>query len=289
MSNNLRFSGHESFQCRFYWLKKGYDFIQNNGDFNSDDAPVQLGVGKNMVTGIRFWLKAFGVFDYENKILSELGNRIFDENGWDPYLEDPGTLWLLHYYLVKENYASAYAIIFNELRKERPEFNQNHFNSIVEQQGGSFSPNTLKTDLQIFSRTYIPREDSKDLDETYSGLLTELNLVTKTKKETEIKGKTAKVDWYSIEPKRRNEIPKEVLFYCILEGNPNSNSISFESMYNKGVGSAFALSREGLTEKLEEIDGKYSWVTFSNEAGIRELQLAQIEPAFDILKEYYEG
>ena len=110
MSNQLRFSGHESFQCRYYWLKKGYDFIQNEGDFNSDDAPVQLGVGKNMVAGIKYWLKAFGVFDYENKELSDLGKRIFDDKGWDPFLEDQGTLWLLHYYLVKQNHASIYSM-----------------------------------------------------------------------------------------------------------------------------------------------------------------------------------
>ncbi|MAE83939.1 MAG: hypothetical protein CMB80_14455 [Flammeovirgaceae bacterium] len=289
MSNQLRFSGHESFQCRYYWLKKGYDFIQNEGDFNSDDAPVQLGVGKNMVAGIKYWLKAFGVFDYENKELSDLGKRIFDDKGWDPFLEDQGTLWLLHYYLVKQNHASIYSMIFNELRKERPEFSPNHFISLVEREGGSVSPNTLKTDLQIFGRTYVPREDSKDLDETYSGLLTELNLVSKSKKEIEVKGKPSKIDSYTIEPKRRSEIPAEILLYCILEGEEQSNSISFDTMYNLGVGSIFALTREGLIEKLEEIGEKYDWINFSNEAGIRELQLSKQSQAFDILKNYYEG
>ena len=286
--HNLRFSGHESFQCRFYWLKKGYDFIQQNGDFNADDAPVKLGVGKNMVTAIRYWLKAFGVFDYENKELSEVAKRIFDDKGWDPYLEDQGTLWLLHYFLVKNNYASTYSLIFNELRKRRPEFNLNHFNNWVEQSGGSVAENTLKTDLQIFSRTYIPRDDSKDLDETYSGLLTELNLVTKNKKGTEFKGKTVKLDWFSIEPKRRPEIPAEILLYCILDREQESISISFDVLYNNGVGSIFALNREGLVEKLEEIDDKYKWATFRNEAGVKELQFTKRPESLEILKNYYE-
>lgn len=52
------FSGHESFQCRHLWLKKGYDFVNKKKSFNNDDAVVALGVGKNMVNSIRFWMKS---------------------------------------------------------------------------------------------------------------------------------------------------------------------------------------------------------------------------------------
>jgi hypothetical protein len=30
----LSFTGHDSFHCRTYWLKKGVDFIENGGVFN---------------------------------------------------------------------------------------------------------------------------------------------------------------------------------------------------------------------------------------------------------------
>lgn len=43
------FSGHESFPCKTLWLKKGYDFVKENKDFNSPEAVIDLGVGKNMV------------------------------------------------------------------------------------------------------------------------------------------------------------------------------------------------------------------------------------------------
>jgi len=52
--NKLVFSGHETFSCKQFWLKKGYDFVNNNMTFNNDDAVVDLGVGKNMVSSIRF-------------------------------------------------------------------------------------------------------------------------------------------------------------------------------------------------------------------------------------------
>jgi len=278
----MRFSGHESFQCRLYWLKKGYDYLKEKGDFASDDAPVKLGVGKNMVVAIKFWLKAFGVFDDKSKEVSELSSKIFDDQGgWDPYLEDEGTLWLLHYLLVKNEYASAYYLVFNELRKRKPEFNLNHFQNWVAESGGTVSETTLKTDLQTFSRTYIPRDDSKDLDESHSGLLTELNLVTKQKKE--------KIEWFSVEPKRRPEIPIPIFAFCILENEEYNKSVSFEVLYSEGVGSIFALNREGLTEKLEELSEKYKWVNFSNEAGIKELQFSKKPTSLDILKKYYAG
>ena len=60
MTNKYIFSGHESFPCKSLWLKKGYDFVVKGRDFNRPEAVVHLGVGKNMVASIHFWLKAFG-------------------------------------------------------------------------------------------------------------------------------------------------------------------------------------------------------------------------------------
>lgn len=68
-TQKLTFSGHDSFHCRQLWLKKGYDFIEEGYSFNDDYAVVQLGVGKNMVSSIRFWLKAF-------KTINDKGNPI---------------------------------------------------------------------------------------------------------------------------------------------------------------------------------------------------------------------
>ncbi|MEZ0485719.1 DUF4007 family protein [Fibrella aquatica] len=34
----LSFSGHDSFQCRALWLKKGFDFIDAGNSFTGKDA-----------------------------------------------------------------------------------------------------------------------------------------------------------------------------------------------------------------------------------------------------------
>ena len=93
------FSGHETFQCKSLWLKKGYDYALSNKSFNDAEAVVALGVGKNMVASIKFWLRAFDIIDEEGNI-TWFGHYILGDNGKDQFLEDTNTLWLLHFYLV---------------------------------------------------------------------------------------------------------------------------------------------------------------------------------------------
>ena len=122
----LNFSGHESFHCRSLWLKKGHDFVQSQHKFKEPAAVVNLGVGKNMVSSINYWMKSFGLIENNNS-LSDLANFLFGENGTDPYLENNATLWLLHFHLVTDDFASIYSLLFNEFRKKRIEFNKKQF------------------------------------------------------------------------------------------------------------------------------------------------------------------
>ena len=90
---NPSFSGHQTFPFRYTWLKKGVEAVSDNPTiFSSENASVILGVGKNMVSSIRHWCSVAGLiktdgFQRGRCIPSELGRSIFDENGFDPYLE----------------------------------------------------------------------------------------------------------------------------------------------------------------------------------------------------------
>ena len=66
--SKLIFSGHESFHCRNVWLKKGYDFLYLKHKFSEPSAVVNLGVGKNMVSAINFWMKSFGLMTDSYKL-----------------------------------------------------------------------------------------------------------------------------------------------------------------------------------------------------------------------------
>ena len=98
-------------------MNKGYDFVNEGHSFNDEDAVVVLGVGKNMVSSIRYWLKAFGMIDQNNE-LSPIAHFIFDnETGRDPFIEDIQTLWLLHWNLIYTNYATIYRQVFLSFHK----------------------------------------------------------------------------------------------------------------------------------------------------------------------------
>ena len=100
------FSGHESFPCRMLWPIKGYDYIVEGNNFNDPNSVVELGVGKNMVVSIRYWLKVLGLTGEDKP--TQIANYLLDkENGKDRYIESLGTLWLLHFLLVATQEATV--------------------------------------------------------------------------------------------------------------------------------------------------------------------------------------
>ena len=280
------FSGHDSFQCRQLWLKKGYDYIQEGKNFNDEDAVVQLGVGKNMVSSIRFWLKAFNVIDNKD-IPTEFGKRLFDdENGYDPFLEDEASLWLLHYQLVKNGFASIYSIIFNEFRKEKLFFNKETFVNYVKRIGENnpdlnFNENTVAKDFIVFANLYKSDPESKDVEDSFSGILSEIDLLKTTGK--------GKHELFYIENSERDNLPGSIVLYSLLD-NPNyGNSISLKSFEFdlNSPGSIFALNRSGLMNKISDIVGDFKDITFTDQAGIKELQFKNKADAYTILDNYY--
>jgi hypothetical protein len=110
------FARHETFHPRFGWLKKGFDrAAANPAIFLQDDAPVQLGVGKNMVRALRYWCQAFKLLRDDQP--TSFGQQLLRAEGWDPYLEDLASLWLLHWKLVEPPcYATTWSFVFNQFR-----------------------------------------------------------------------------------------------------------------------------------------------------------------------------
>ena len=289
------FSGHDTFQCRQLWLKKGYEFVKAGKSFHSESAVVDLGVGKNMVSSIFFWMKAFDLLDKDGAV-TELAKYIFDsESGKDPYLEDEASLWLLHYHLVKRGLATTYNLVFNEFRREKIEFTKDNFISFVNRKtdGGANGAVNLKTvamDFDIFVKMYkLTNSQGRDIEDTFSGLLTELNLLKYEVRKQDEKSET----YYYIESLDRSEVPEEVVLYSILLSGGFDKSISMSAIEqnHNNAGSVFAMNKTGLANKLESIitSKKYReyGITYTDHAGIKELQFKSIPEPFDILNKYY--
>ena len=286
------FSGHESFQCRNLWLKKGYDFAKAGRSFTNEDAVVELGVGKNMVNAIRFWMKAFGLTKPDTDEPNDLADKLLADNGWDPYLEDEASLWLLHYQLVVTDRASTYNLIFNGLRRDRVEFNRDHFVNYVKRQAEvgqtSVNENTVRNDFDVFVKLYTrPETLAKDRDEGLSGALTDLNLIKTLYRE---KGRNKDSAYYVIENTEKRNLPDAVLLYGILTSGGFDRSVNFNTLLTAPdqVGSVFAMNATGLYTKLERIAAnKANDAVFSDQAGIRELSFKKDLVPLDILATYY--
>jgi len=264
--------------------------VQEGNSFNDDDAMVRLGVGKNMVSSIRYWLKAFNIVDNKDKP-TEFGVKLLDtEDGYDPFLEDDGSLWLLHYQLVKTGIASIYSLIFNEFRKEKIFFTKETFVNYLKRRKESdpmlvFNDNTVNDDFGVFVKIYHSSTSAKDIEDSFSGILSEIELLKVQTSDNSGKGR---VEQFQIENSERDNLPEEIFLFSILDNKNYGNSISLSSLesdYN-GPGSIFALSRLGLTNKISDIVGDN--VTFTDHAGIKEVQFKSKPNAYSILDLYYD-
>jgi hypothetical protein len=279
----LIFSGHESFNCRPLWLKKGFDFIQKEFDFNADDAVAELGVGKNMVASIKYWMKAFGLVQEDNS-LSTLAEYIFGENGRDKYLENPATLWLLHYHLIKDGHASIYSLFFNDFRKYSPEFNKERLVRFLirysAENNSHQSQNTIERDVGVLLKNYsMQNSRTKDFEDEFASIFLELNLLNKIDTTT-----------YLVENKERKEIPYSVVLYIILDRYEELNSISFHNLQNdnNSVGNTLLINEKGIINKIEVIISHYNSIVFSDVAGVKELQFKRKLNKWKVLDKCYE-
>jgi hypothetical protein len=298
MSNKLLFSGHNTFTCKQYWLHKGYEFVKERKIFNEENAVVDLGVGKNMVNAIRYWLRSFGLVD-EYDELTLLAKKIFDRNGWDPFLEDIGSLWILHYLLIKSDRASIYNLVFNDFRKERIEFTKGQLLNFLkktcdETDNANFTESTLASDTNVFLRTYLPpkkdRETKIEIEEDFSSLLIDLELLDSYKQVVDREGKPEIINWYKIENNFRDTLPYQIVLFVIVENIGGNLTVSFNELL-RGInspGAIFALHDDGLFDKIEEIcKANPRKIIFSETAGNRILQFKEKPNAIEILKAYY--
>lgn len=277
------FSGHESFPCKTLWLKKGYDFVVQGKSFNTPDAVIDLGVGKNMVASIRYWLRVFKICEGDQP--TWLGKYLFDEtNGKDKYLEDLATLWLLHFSLIFFNEATLYNMFFCGLQRERTHFEKDQILTYVKLrmvEAGKimlFNPNTVKKDMGVLLQNYaLPRKPQSNED--FSSLLIDLDLI---RQNSEGKGY-----YFNVDGKRK--VTKEIFLFGLLKlkEQEGDNTISFDTIQDR-VGLAFCMQDFETIEMLKLLASEYSeYFIYSSVAGIKQVQFIKNLDIKLVLDNYY--
>ena len=278
--NKYTFSGHESFACKSLWLKKGYDFIQNGNNFNAPDAVVQLGVGKNMVSSIRYWMRSFGLTINDKP--QWIADYLFDTGkGKDPYMESLGTLWLLHFLLVISCEATLYNLLFIQFQRERKSFERHHVLNFVKRvmaedcKQNLFNENTVKKDISTLLLTYVLPQKPKALDD-YSTLLIDLDIIR-----SEADGKSY---LFNIEGKR--QLPWQIFLYAVLELKGKDNTVDYDLLQE--IGLIFCMNDMEVIEMCKIVEAHHiDDIRYSDTAGIRQLQFINELNSEEVLNEYY--
>lgn len=268
---NYRFSGHETFPCRYTWLPKAVIGIRKNPHVFSeeDDAMVTLGVGKNMVRAIRFWADAAEVAvpdtNANGLVISEFGKTIFGTSGHDEFLEDIRTLWLIHWKFSTNAEQPLFAWHFLLNFWHRPDFTRSEILAafVVEAQraGKNLSPVTLENHFTTFLHTYIPTRGKKGevMEDNLDCPLVELELIQEVGERAHAES-NRRESIYAFRVEEKPEISPELFIYCLddfwTKYHPNERTLNFREVAvgAGGPGQVFKLPEKDIRERLEMIE-----------------------------------
>lgn len=298
----MYFAKHETFYIRDGWLTKGLQTIQDDPRiFLLNESPEILGLGKNMVRALRFWMQATGltIEEYEGgkriQTCTHLGKLILE---YDPYLELDGTLWLLHHHLISnKEFATTWYWFFNHFVPVR--FTKRDFitrlqewivlQPVIERE---VSKNSLSKDFNCFVRTYLPSEKEKNPEDTIDCPLTALGLIASyVERDDEGNQHTA----YQLETGNPSTIHPLVFLYVLLlnqkQKREGARQVDLQSVLRetRNVGRTFNIGVTAFEDLLGQLNDKYpdSRTHLTRTGGLDQLTLPDIN-ADEVLNIFFE-
>jgi hypothetical protein len=265
VTSDFSFAGHQTFAFRYGWPKKAADLARIDPQgFSREDAMVRLGVGKNMVAAIRHWGLALDLLEEDPAVSNNrgrhlqpslLGQALCADDGWDPFLEDPATLWLFHWQLAsRPDRTTTWWYVFNcypaldftrrDLHARLQEWARLHDVPRV-------SEASLKRDVDCFVLTYSRSRRSQAADEQALDCpLVELGLIREAEdRET-----------YRIVRQQHRSLSLAVFTYALAvylgrRPHPTSTVALDDLAYGAGSpGRVFCLDEAGLLAHLEQLE-----------------------------------
>ncbi|RJO62139.1 DUF4007 family protein [candidate division WS5 bacterium] len=295
---NPIFARHETFHPRFGWLKKGFDkAVENSVVFSEESAPSTLGVGKNMAKAIRYWCLAYKILQEEpNKnrsalVPTDFGRRLLNDDGWDPYLEDTASLWLLHWNLLKVPcQATAWYYVFNI-------FNRHVFTAddilsgLIEYKDRAFpsiniNESSLLKDANCLLRMYVEQIGKEGLiEDSIDCPFVELGLIKHYGESKQYAMNIGPKPWLT---------PAIIVASCLefaASHAEEAKTISISRLlYDEGSpGLCFKIKENTLCDAIETISMQFDDIALSETAGLIQMSYDKtpVELSERLLKHYY--
>lgn len=306
----MKFRAHETFFIRKGWLSKGMKNVLVHPDVfvSRENNPMDvLGIGANMVKALRYWMVATGLtqeFREQGRLVQRLTTlgEIINEN--DPYLEEIGTLWLLHYWLVKANdkqypiakvEAGAWWYCFNEFKTA--EFTRDDFYTEITKflrnsDEGEKPIRTIEDDFNCIIHTYMSRlktnPEKVKPEENIDCPLGELELINFSGFTKDEFGK--RIRTYRKSPPKKDMLHPLILLAVILDQAQGEREIRIAAIQSDygNAGKAFNLDIISLTALLYKIE-LLGYIKVNRTAGLDVIHILTDWNFYDCVQAYYSA
>ena len=265
----FRFSGHESFPCRYAWLPKAVVALHQRPQIFADEreAMSELGVGKNMVRAIRFWILVMGIAEIVDHqfVVTPFGNALLGPGGFDRFLEDRRTLWLLHWMVLSrpEDPLFAWDYLFN--RWGHPDLTGTEVLRVFDQETRrierKLSRITLEQHFDVFLHTYVAANGNRSQvqEDNLDCPFVDLELIERVgERRVGKSGRSEPVYAFRRDPKP--DITPELFVFCLLDywskRKANEATLTFRDVSTNygSIGQVFKLSEPDVRERLEQLE-----------------------------------
>lgn len=250
---------------------------------------VVLGLGKNMVRSMRFWVQAFGLASTTDRSGRELvptpvAQKLLDRaDGWDPFLEDVQTLWLLHWNLsTNPNPLLAWDELL--FRWSGREIVRSSVVAHLQERSTELkiraTKRTLEQHFDIFVSTYFSskiEDSSLVIEDSLDCPLVELRLLVASGMKPRTKGVAEQIYRFRHEPKP--EISPALFMHCLSDfwntkhADEQTLSLQLVSSAQHSPGTVFRLPESDIRERLESIEKhSHGYYSYYESVNLQQLQ-----------------
>ena len=261
----LKLKKHETFYIRDGWFEKALNTIKENEPnniFYKNDGVKFLGIGANMVKGLKYWLKAAGMINEKDNSLTEEAEIILDK---DKYLGEDFTWLFIHYNLVSNK---GECPVFNEVfnsgltvftKADMLEFLTDRLKQI----DPKVNPKSIDSDLGVLINSYVHEGVNDNPEDNYRCPLSVLKLIRKDKNS------------YRMEKPKYAALSYLIIYYALLKVYGDAESFVIEE----------SMDLENSPAKIFNLD-KYTYLQYLDD--IRKAGLVRINKTAGLNTVYFE-
>ncbi len=279
----LKLKRHETFSIREGWIEKGLHYINEDArSMSKDNGTRVFGLGTNMVKSLRYWLTAanLATFKNGNAQLTVLGRLILEN---DPFIDNGFTLWLIHLFLVTNEYDSpVFNAIFN---LDYSQFDKDFLLDRVPEKLSELgyekisAISSLESDISVFLKSYYS-DDLSNPENNMNCPLAKLNLFTREERGIYVRKMPAfgKLDY---------KIIYLALLICMdcPKGSISFNVEDIYSMRNNPI-KIFNLTKSSLFHYLEEMQ-RNNYIKFNKTAGLNVVFIEAPKSIDEVVRDYF--